>query len=106
MLTYALDKDSRRQPVRAAVPTASRRTSSPGRLAAGEKLPSKRALAAHLEVSVITVKNAYEQLMAEGYLYRRGEAGLLRQLRAAAPALQPPPVTQDCAGAGRAHMVP
>ena len=39
-----------------------------GRLTAGEKLPSKRALAAHLEVSVITVKNAYEQLMAEGYL--------------------------------------
>ena len=37
-----------------------------GRLAAGEKLPSKRALAAHLEVSVITVKNAYEQLIAEG----------------------------------------
>lgn len=39
-----------------------------GTLAAGEKLPSKRALAAHLEVSVITVKTAYEQLMAEGYL--------------------------------------
>ena len=39
-----------------------------GRLTAGEKLPSKRALAAHLEISVITVKNAYEQLMAEGYL--------------------------------------
>lgn len=39
-----------------------------GRLAAGQKLPSKRALAAHLEVSVITVRNAYEQLMAEGYL--------------------------------------
>lgn len=40
-----------------------------GSLAAGEKLPSKRALAAHLEVSVITVKNAYEQLIAEGYIY-------------------------------------
>ena len=39
-----------------------------GVLAAGEKLPSKRALAAHLEVSVITVKNAYEQLIAEGYI--------------------------------------
>ena len=39
-----------------------------GRLPGGTKLPSKRALAAHLEVSVITVKNAYEQLMAEGYL--------------------------------------
>lgn len=39
-----------------------------GALKAGEKLPSKRALAAHLEVSVITVKNAYEQLIAEGYI--------------------------------------
>ncbi len=40
-----------------------------GKLQAGEKLPSKRTLAGHLEVSVITVKNAYEQLMAEGYIY-------------------------------------
>lgn len=40
-----------------------------GRLRAGEKLPSKRMLSEHLEVSVITVKNAYEQLVAEGYLY-------------------------------------
>ena len=39
-----------------------------GRLPGGTKLPSKRALAAHLEVSVITVKTPYEQLMAEGYL--------------------------------------
>ena len=40
-----------------------------GRLPAGEKLPSKRTLAGHLELSVITVKNAYEQLIAEGYIY-------------------------------------
>ncbi|MBQ3534163.1 MAG: PLP-dependent aminotransferase family protein [Clostridia bacterium] len=40
-----------------------------GRLAAGERLPSKRTLSDHLEVSVITVKNAYEQLIAEGYIY-------------------------------------
>ena len=33
-----------------------------GRLAAGEKLPSKRALAANLEVSKITVETAYQQL--------------------------------------------
>lgn len=39
-----------------------------GALDAGEKLPSKRALASHLQVSVITVKNAYEQLIAEGYI--------------------------------------
>ena len=40
-----------------------------GKLTAGAKLPSKRTLAGHLEVSVITVKNAYEQLMAEGYIF-------------------------------------
>ena len=40
-----------------------------------EKLPSKRALATHLGVSVITVANAYGQLIDEGYIYsaeRRG----------------------------------
>ena len=40
-----------------------------GRLACGEKLPSKRALSDHLETSIITVKAAYEQLIAEGYVY-------------------------------------
>lgn len=39
-----------------------------GRLAAGEKLPSKRNLARHLQVAVVTVENAYAQLAAEGYL--------------------------------------
>ena len=40
-----------------------------GRIAAGEHLPSKRAFASHLGISVITVENAYEQLIAEGYIY-------------------------------------
>lgn len=39
-----------------------------GRIKCGEKLPSKRALAENLSVSVITVQNAYEQLLAEGYV--------------------------------------
>lgn len=39
-----------------------------GVIAAGEKLPSKRALARHLGVSLITVEGAYSQLMAEGYV--------------------------------------
>ena len=67
MLTYTLDK----QAGLSLYEQLYRRVKADilsGRLAAGEKLPSKRALAAHLEVSVITVKNAYEQLMAEGYL--------------------------------------
>ena len=64
-----------------------------GRLAAGEKLPSKRALASHLEISVITVKNAYEQLMAEGYLSgveKRGYfvSSVLPPVTAAPPAPQ------------------
>jgi len=46
-----------------------------GELAAGEKLPSKRALAQHLRVSVITVENAYAQLIAEGYVYTREKRG-------------------------------
>ena len=46
-----------------------------GRLQAGEKLPSKRTLAQHLEVSIITVKNAYEQLLAEGYIHARQRCG-------------------------------
>ena len=39
-----------------------------GRLRAGERLPSKRALATHLKISVVTVEGAYGQLLAEGYL--------------------------------------
>ena len=35
-----------------------------GTLAAGERLPSKRSLAEHLNVSVITVEGAYAQLEA------------------------------------------
>ena len=37
-----------------------------GQLAGGEKLPSRRALAEHLNVSKITVETAYAQLLAEG----------------------------------------
>lgn len=38
------------------------------RLQPEEKLPSKRRLAEHLQISVITVENAYAQLAAEGYI--------------------------------------
>ena len=39
-----------------------------GAVEAHEKLPSKRALAQHLGVSLITVESAYDQLVAEGYV--------------------------------------
>jgi GntR family transcriptional regulator/MocR family aminotransferase len=46
-----------------------------GRLAAGARLPATRALAADLGVSRNTVLNAYEQLLAEGYLVGRVGSG-------------------------------
>ncbi|MBE5939605.1 MAG: PLP-dependent aminotransferase family protein [Lachnospiraceae bacterium] len=45
------------------------------RLSPDEKLPSKRALAKNLNVSTITVENAYSQLMAEGYIYSVPKSG-------------------------------
>ncbi|MDE5943786.1 MAG: PLP-dependent aminotransferase family protein [Clostridia bacterium] len=46
-----------------------------GRLKKGERLPSKRALAESLNVSVITVQSAYDQLLAEGYIFSRERSG-------------------------------
>ena len=46
-----------------------------GKLTAGTKLPSKRALATHLEVSKITVETAYSQLAAEGYITPKEKVG-------------------------------
>ena len=40
-----------------------------GRLASGEKLPSKRTFAGNNGISTITVQNAYDQLIGEGYIY-------------------------------------
>lgn len=46
-----------------------------GRLAKGEKLPSKRAFAEHLAVSVKTVENTYDQLLLEGYIRSEEKKG-------------------------------
>ena len=40
-----------------------------GQLTPGEALPSIRALAKDLKISVITTKRAYDELEAEGFLY-------------------------------------
>ena len=45
------------------------------KLSPGEKLPSKRAFAKHLNISTITVENAYIQLLAEGYIYSVPKSG-------------------------------
>ena len=74
MLTYSLNNRGS-QPLYEYLYQCIRRDILAGTLRAGERLPSKRALAEHLQVSVITVETAYQQLEAEGYLYacpRRG----------------------------------
>ena len=40
-----------------------------GKLSKGDKLPSKRAFAKHLNISTITIENAYYNLLSEGYIY-------------------------------------
>ena len=70
-----------------------------GKLSPGTKLPSKRALAAHLEVSKVTVEGAYSQLLAEGYLCSEEKVGYFvesdhhapPQSHAPAPAEAPAP---------------
>lgn len=46
-----------------------------GKLQPGERLPSKRTLAQHLNVGTITVANAYAQLVTEGYLSSKEKKG-------------------------------
>jgi|ERR1700722_494379 len=52
-----------------------KREISEGRLKPGVILPSFRALAEDLLVSIITVKRAYEELEREGIIYRRQGLG-------------------------------
>ena len=46
-----------------------------GNILAEEQLPSKRNLAQNLGVSVVTVENAYAQLLTEGYIYSLPKKG-------------------------------
>ncbi len=46
-----------------------------GVLTPGDRLPSKRSFAKHLNISTITIENAYAQLLAEGYIYSIAKKG-------------------------------
>lgn len=48
---------------------------SSGELAAGEQLPTVRALAAEIGVNVMTVSKAYQTLKAEGYIVTERKRG-------------------------------
>ena len=74
MLTYDLKKTPG-VPLYEALYRSIRGDILSGKLTAGQKLPSKRALAANLEVSKITVETAYGQLLSEGYITAREKVG-------------------------------
>ena len=74
MLTYAMDKRGNKTKTRFLYEMI-RRDIRAGRIAPGERMPSKRALAAHLSISVITVENTYLMLEEEGYLVSRARSG-------------------------------
>lgn len=65
-----------------------------GRIAPREKLPSKRALAQHLGVSINTVDTAYQMLVAEGYVDAKAKSGFF-----AAELSRPPAVLHSAPAA-------
>ena len=109
MRTYALKKRPG-LPLYEALYRAIREDILSGALAPGEKLPSKRALAANLEVGKTTVEAAYAQLLEEGFIVSRErsgyfvEANLSRNSRPAPASLPVPqkalPAPVDLTGNG------
>ena len=88
-LLVPLDRESPR-PLHRQLEQALRGAIQDGRLPAATALPSTRALAAQLQVSRGIVVEAYEQLVAEGYLASRpGGATRVARGAAAQPARRP-----------------
>lgn len=67
-----------------------RREIAQGGLSGGERLPSKRALAAHLGLSLNTVDAAYQMLIAEGYVESRPRQGVFVCPQGARDLVPPP----------------
>ena len=91
MLTYELKK-APGVPLYEALYRCIRQDILDGKLKPGEKLPSKRALAQHLELGKITVEAAYAQLLSEGYIRSREKVGFfVEAVERPAPVCVPPP---------------
>lgn len=73
MLTYELRAEG--SPLYQQLYQAIRADITAGRLTPDTKLPSKRSLANNLGISTITVENAYDQLVSEGWVLARPRRG-------------------------------
>lgn len=74
MLTYSLETHHK-EPLYEQLYQAIKSDILQGQLAAHSKLPSKRQLAKHLGISIVTVENSYQQLKAEGFIYSKPKRG-------------------------------
>lgn len=92
MRTYVLDPKSK-TPLYEQLYRALKADILEGEIAGGEKLPSKRALAENLNISCITVENAYHQLVTEGYLVSRPRSGYYAETLEALPEHRPSSVS-------------
>src|SRR5262245_48210473 len=88
-LMLRLDRSSA-EPLHAQLERELREAIRSGRLRAGERLPSSRALAAELGLSRGLVLDSYGQLQAEGYLTAR-TGSATRVARSAQPSIRPAP---------------
>ena len=73
MLTYNLSSGT--EPLYQKLYLNIKKDITDGKLSANEKLPSRRALSENLGISTVTVDNAYDQLMDEGYIYALPKKG-------------------------------
>ena len=114
MLTYELKK-APGVPLYEALYRCIRQDILDGSLKPGEKLPSKRALAQHLELGKITVEAAYAQLLDQGYIRSREKVGYFVeaverpapapvQAAPAAPAQSPGEPVLDLTANGTGHF--
>jgi GntR family transcriptional regulator / MocR family aminotransferase len=99
---------SRSVPLRAQLEDQFRQAIRSGRLGAGDRVPSSRALATALGLSRGLVQECYAQLLAEGYLITRGGSATRVATAAtrAEPARQPPPPAPSRLAADFASGVP
>lgn len=73
MLTYNFDKAQ--GPLYEYIYQCIKEDIMDGNLRQGEKLPSKRTFAKNNGISTITIQNAYDQLISEGYVYTIPQKG-------------------------------
>ena len=90
MLLYNLRKTTEK-PLYEALYDALKKDILEGGLKAGQRMPSKRDLAASNHLSITTVLNAYQQLLMEGYLVSRERSGFFVADVKAMPGSRPEP---------------